>query len=102
MFGSQVQAPCWRSCVNLLADRCLIEPVQKDYDGKVIIFRVHDVLHDLARQIAEKEEKCFFQARRGVSEFPAGHCSGHIRISLMDNSLSRVPKAFRAPYIRSL
>ncbi|GLJ27014.1 hypothetical protein SUGI_0529430 [Cryptomeria japonica] len=89
--------------LNLLADRCLIEPLQKDYDGKVIFFRVHDVLHDLAHQIAEKEEKCFFQAGRGLPGFPVlDQCSGHVRISLMDNSLTSIPKAFTAPYIRSL
>ncbi|XP_059077136.1 disease resistance RPP13-like protein 4 [Cryptomeria japonica] len=78
--------------VILLPDRCLIEPIQKDYDGKVICFRVHDVLHDLAQQIAEKEEKCFFQASKGLQEFPMVDCAGHIRISLEDNSLTRVPK----------
>ena len=61
--------------VNMLADRCLIEPVWKYYDGKVIIFRVHAVLHDLAHQIAKKEEKCFFQAGRGLEEFPSANCS---------------------------
>ncbi|XP_057832592.2 probable disease resistance protein At1g61300 [Cryptomeria japonica] len=87
----------------LLADRCLIEPIHKDHDGKVINFRVHDVLHHfLAHQIAEKEEKCFFQAHRDLGEFPADDLKGHIRISLMDNCLSKVPKAFGAPYIRSL
>ncbi|GLJ28848.1 hypothetical protein SUGI_0568480 [Cryptomeria japonica] len=89
--------------VNLLADRCLIEPIQKDHDGKVINFRLHDALHHfLAHQIAEKEEKCFFQARKGLGEFPADDCWGNIRISLRDNSLTKVPKAFGAPYIRSL
>ncbi|GLJ28849.1 hypothetical protein SUGI_0568490 [Cryptomeria japonica] len=87
----------------LLADRCLIEPIHKDHDGKVINFRVHDVFHHfLAHQIAEKEEKCFFQARRDLGEFPVDECEGHIRISLMDNCLTKVPKAFGFPYIRSL
>ncbi|GLJ28460.1 hypothetical protein SUGI_0559880 [Cryptomeria japonica] len=62
--------------VNLLADRCLIEPFQKNHNGKVIYFRMHDLLHDLAHQIAEKEEKCFFRARRGLGEFPADDCGG--------------------------
>ncbi|GLJ28801.1 hypothetical protein SUGI_0567790 [Cryptomeria japonica] len=89
--------------VNLLAERCLIEPIQKRHDGKVNNFRVHDVLrHFLAHQIAEKEENCFFKARKGLKEFPADDCRGHIRISLRDNSLTKVPKAFGAPYIRSL
>ncbi|GLJ28835.1 hypothetical protein SUGI_0568270 [Cryptomeria japonica] len=88
--------------VNLLADRCLIEPVRKDNDGRVIVFTVHDVLYDLAHQIAEKEEKCFFQSGRGFSEILENDFSEHVRISLMDNSLTRIPKGFRAPYIRSL
>ncbi|XP_057832574.2 probable disease resistance protein At1g61300 [Cryptomeria japonica] len=89
--------------IRLLADRCLIEPIHKDQDRKVINFRVHDVLHHfLAHQIAKKEEKCFFQAHKGLGEFPADDCGGHIRISLRDNNLTKVPKAFGAPYIRSL
>ncbi|GLJ28841.1 hypothetical protein SUGI_0568330 [Cryptomeria japonica] len=89
--------------VNLLADRCLIETIMKDYDRKVLNFRVHDVLHHfLAHQIAEKGEKCFFQAYRGLGEFPADVCGGHIRISLRDNGLTKVPKAFTAPHIRYL
>ncbi|GLJ28459.1 hypothetical protein SUGI_0559870 [Cryptomeria japonica] len=88
--------------VNLLADRCLIEPLQKDHSGNVLYFRVHDLLHDLAHQIAEKEEKCFFRAHRGLGEFPADDCGGHVRISLEGNCFTRVPKAFGAPHIRSL
>ncbi|GLJ28839.1 hypothetical protein SUGI_0568310 [Cryptomeria japonica] len=88
--------------VNLLADRCLIEPVRKDNNGRVIVFTVHDVLYDLAHQIADKEEKCFYQSGKGFFEILADDCSEHVRISLMDNSLTRIPKAFRAPYIRSL
>ncbi|GLJ26643.1 hypothetical protein SUGI_0518020 [Cryptomeria japonica] len=102
LVAGQDPAKIGRMYVNLLADRCLIEPVEKDCDGNVIYFRVHDVLHDLAQQIVEKEEKFFFQSGRGLSEFPADQCSGHVRISLMDNNLTSIPKAFRAPYIRSL
>jgi len=46
-----------RIYANLLADRCLIEPVLKDADGRVVRFKVHDVLRDFAIHIAEKEEK---------------------------------------------
>ncbi|GLJ28844.1 hypothetical protein SUGI_0568410 [Cryptomeria japonica] len=89
--------------VNLLADRCLIEPILKDQDRKVINFRVHDVVHHfLAHQIAKKEENCFFQAHKGLAEFPTDDCRGHIRISLRDNNLTKVPKQFGAPYICSL
>ncbi|XP_059077119.1 probable disease resistance protein At4g27220 [Cryptomeria japonica] len=62
---------------------------------------VHNVLRDLAHQIAANEEKCFFQAGRGLRQFPADVSSGYVRISLIDNSLSSVPKKFRASYIRS-
>ncbi|GLJ28834.1 hypothetical protein SUGI_0568260 [Cryptomeria japonica] len=88
--------------INLLADRCLIEPVKKNYEGRVLCFRVHDVLHDLAQQFAVKEEKCFFQAGRGLRQFPVDVSSGYIRISLIDNSLTSVPRTFRASHIRSL
>ncbi|GLJ28800.1 hypothetical protein SUGI_0567780 [Cryptomeria japonica] len=62
---------------------------------------VHNVLRDLAHQIAANEEKCFFQAGRGLRQFPADVSSGYVRISLIDNSLISVPKKFRASYIRS-
>ncbi|GLJ28793.1 hypothetical protein SUGI_0567670 [Cryptomeria japonica] len=38
---------------------------------------------------------------RGLRQFPADVSSGYVRISLIDNSLSSVPKKFRASYIRS-
>ncbi|GLJ28798.1 hypothetical protein SUGI_0567740 [Cryptomeria japonica] len=88
--------------INLLADRCLIEPVKKNYEGRVLCFRVHDVLRDLAQQFAAKEEKCFFQAGRGLRQFPVDVSSGYIRISLIDNSLTSVPRTFRPSHIRSL
>ncbi|GLJ28451.1 hypothetical protein SUGI_0559780 [Cryptomeria japonica] len=88
--------------VNLLANRCLIEPLQKDHNEKLTNFRVQDLFHDLAHQIAEKEEKCFFQAHKSLGKFPADNYGGNVKISLMDNGLTRVPRAFKAPYIHTL
>ncbi|GLJ28870.1 hypothetical protein SUGI_0569040 [Cryptomeria japonica] len=88
--------------VDLLANRCLIEPIQRDVNGQVLSFRVHDVLYTLARQIAQMEENCFFHSGRGLEEFPANECSDCVRISLTDNKLRCVPNTFRGPHIRSL
>jgi len=48
-----------KSYLNLLADRCLIEPIMRGVDGQVEYFRVHDVLRDLGIRIAEMEEKFY-------------------------------------------
>ncbi|KAH9292896.1 hypothetical protein KI387_041918 [Taxus chinensis] len=87
--------------VNMLAERCLIEPLLKELDGSVSCFRVHDALLDLAQQIAEKEEKCFFRAGRNLQEFPVNDCLAHFRISLVANSLAHVPNTFGSSHIRS-
>ncbi|GLJ28818.1 hypothetical protein SUGI_0568070 [Cryptomeria japonica] len=89
--------------INFLVGQCLIEPIMKDYDGNMLNFRVHDVLHHfLAHQIAEKEEKRFFQTCKGLGEFPTNVCGGEIKIFVRNNSLTKVPKAFTTPHIRYL
>jgi hypothetical protein len=57
-----------RIYINILADRCLIEPILRDVDGSVVYFRVHDILHDLATQIVEREENFNFLADRCLIE----------------------------------
>ncbi|KAH9317288.1 hypothetical protein KI387_019057, partial [Taxus chinensis] len=84
--------------VKLLVDRCLLEQLLKDYDRKVVFFRVHDMLHNLVQQIAEKDEKCFFRAGTNLQEFPADDCSAHFRISLMGNNLTNVPNTFESSH----
>ncbi|XP_057859040.1 disease resistance protein RPS5-like [Cryptomeria japonica] len=88
--------------LNFLADRCLIEPLSKDNDGDVRLFRMHDVVRDLAHQIAEEEEKCFFRTGRDLREFPDVDWSEYTRISFRNNRLTRVPRTFGAPHISSL
>lgn len=91
-----------RSYLHSLADRCLIEPIARDLEGCVLWFRMHDVLYDLALQIAETEENCYFRPGRGFPELRENECSGFTRISLNYNTLSSLPKSFRAPEICSL
>ncbi|KAH9326675.1 hypothetical protein KI387_006853, partial [Taxus chinensis] len=62
---------------------------------------VHDMLHDLAQQIYEKEEKCFFRVGRNLQEFPDDDCSTHFRISLMGNNLPNVPNTFESSHNHS-
>jgi dephospho-CoA kinase len=91
-----------RIYVNILADRCLIEPTMRDADGRVVCFRMHDVVRDLAIQIAEVEENCYFRAGRGLTTLMENELSGRTRISLTDNKLRSLPRSLRVQEIRSL
>lgn len=91
-----------RSYLDSLADRCLIEPIARDLEGRVLWFRIHDVLYDLAIQIADRQENCYFRPGRGLTELRENECSAFTRISLNYNKLSSLPKSFRAPEICSL
>lgn len=64
-----------RFYVNLLADRCLIEPTMRDFDGQVVCFRVHDVLRDLAIRIAEEEENFYCRVAKGLTALNENECS---------------------------
>lgn len=91
-----------RIYINFLADRCLIEPTLRDVDGSVVIFRVHDVLRDLAIQIAEREENFYCRVGKGLAALPENECSGRTRFLLGSNDLSSLPESFRPPEISSL
>ena len=91
-----------RIYVNILADRCLIEPTLRDVDGRVVRFRVHDVLRDLAIQISEREENFYCRLGRRLTALNENECSGCTRILLKDNQLSSLPESWRAPEICSL
>lgn len=91
-----------RIYINFLADRCLIEPTLRDVDGSVVYFRVHDVLRDLAIQIAEREENFYCRVGKGLAALPENECSGRTRFLLDSNDLSSFPESFRPPEISSL
>jgi disease resistance protein RPS2 len=88
--------------VNLLADRCLIEPINRGVDGTVVTFRMHDVMRDLAIQIAEREEKFYCGAGRGLTTLRENECSGCTRILLNHNNLTSLPESLSYPEICSL
>jgi Leucine-rich repeat (LRR) protein len=93
-----------RIYVDFLADRCLIEPTLTDVDGRVVTFRMHDILRAMAIQIAEKEENFYCGAAMGlktlkVNEFNFSPCT---RIVLNDNNLNAFPESWRAQEISSL
>jgi hypothetical protein len=73
----------------------LIEASIKDDDRQVVIFSVDDVLHDLALQIAEKEENLCFKACKGLVEFPLKHCTGKGMISLRANKFNSILDGYR-------
>jgi disease resistance protein RPS2 len=87
---------------NLLADRCLIEPLFKEVDGRVVSCRMHDMLRGLAIQIAEQEENFYCCAGIDLSALVENEYSGCTRLFLNFNQLSSLPKSLRAPKIRSL
>jgi disease resistance protein RPS2 len=91
-----------RIYVKVLADRCLIEPILTDIDGRVLRFRVHDVMRGLAIQIAEVEENFYCRAGKGLKVFTQNEGSGCTRILLRGNELSSLPESWRAPKICAL
>jgi hypothetical protein len=63
---------------------------------------MHDVLHDLALQIAEKEENCCFRAGKALEVFPLKDCIGKGRISLMENKFKSIPDEFKGQDVRAM
>nr|ABR18473.1 unknown [Picea sitchensis] len=87
--------------VQLLVERCLF---QKVYDENGVEYlRVHDVVHDLAMYIGEKEEQCLFRTRQNLQKFPAekeiGNCK---RIAIGYNNISVLPTEFICPNLLTL
>jgi len=91
-----------RIYINFLADRCLIEPTLRDVDGSVVYFRVHDILRDLAIQIAEREENFCCRAGKGLTALTKNECPGATRFLLNSNKFRSIPESLRAPEICSL
>lgn len=78
-----------RIYANILADRCLIEPLLIDVDVLVVRCRMHDILHGLAIQIGEQEEKLYCRASNGLTDqLVENEYSECTRIFLNDNKLS--------------
>jgi disease resistance protein RPS2 len=88
--------------VNILDDRCLIEPIARDVYGRVLYFKMHDVLRDLGIQIAEQEENFYCGVGKGFTALIENQFSGCTRILLNHNKLSSFPEALRASEISSL
>ena len=82
--------------VELLADRGLIEPTMRDFDGSVICFRIHDVLRNLGIQIAEREESFYCRVGRGLTVLNESDCLRRTRILLSDNDLRSLPASLRS------
>jgi hypothetical protein len=91
-----------RMYVHVLADRCLIEPTMKDVDGRILSFRMHDVLRGLAIQIAEEEENFYCRPGKGLTAVNENQFSPCTRIMLNDNELTSLLESLRAPEISSL
>jgi disease resistance protein RPS2 len=90
-----------RFYVNLLADRCLIEPILRNLND-IVFFKIHDVLRDLGIRIAEAEKTFYCGVGRGLRTLDANECSRRTRILLSNNKLSSLPNSMRAPELCSL
>lgn len=85
-----------------LADGCLIEPIIRDVHGGVVLFRIHDVIRDMAIRIAEQEETFCCRVGMGLTMLTESDIAGSKRIMLNYNKLSFFPKGTTYPAIRSL
>lgn len=85
-----------------LADRCLIEPIIRDVHGDVVLFRIHDVIRQMAILIAEQEESFCCRVGMRLTMLTESDIAGRKRIMLNDNKLSFFPKGTTHPAIRSL
>lgn len=88
--------------LNLLADRCLIEPIVRSVNGSIVFFKMHDVLRDLGIRIAEAENAFHCRDGQGLRTLRENECSGRTRILLSRNELSSLPESLRAPELCSL
>lgn len=85
-----------------LADRCLIEPIIRDVHGDVVLFRIHDVIRQMAILIAEQEESFCCRVGMRLTMLTERDIAGRKRIMLNHNKLSFFPKGTTHPAIRSL
>jgi hypothetical protein len=74
--------------VNVLADRCLIEPIMRDIEGHAVLFRIHDLLHDLAVRVAEEEESFYCGMGKDLTALNENELSKYTQIFLSLNKLS--------------
>lgn len=88
--------------LHLLADRCLIEPTLRSMNGRVVFFKMHDVLRDLGIRIAEAEGTFYCRVGQGLRTLNENECSGHSRILFSRNELRSLPGSLRAPELCSL
>lgn len=89
--------------VNILADRCLIEPIMRNFEGQVVIFRIHDVLLDLATRVAEEEENFYCRVGRDLTALNEHEISERTwTVFMSGNKLTSLSESFRAPQVRSL
>jgi DNA replication protein DnaC len=88
--------------LSVLADRCLIEPMMRDHYGRVVCFRIHGELRDLAIQIAKEEENFYCPVGGESLVLNGNESSGCTRIFLRNKELSSLEQSPRAPEFCSL
>lgn len=83
--------------INHLADRCLIEPMIRDVDGRVEYLRMHGGLRDFGIRIAEQEENFYCRVDGGLTQLKKDEGSDCTRILLSSNRLKDFPTRNRDP-----
>eukprot|EP01018_Ginkgo_biloba_P020162 Gb_22529 [translate_table: standard] len=91
-----------RHYLNILIENCLLDVCKKDWEGRVICCKMHDVLRDMAIHIAEEEERCLFRAGRNSNTLPVQLFQRRRRISLIRNNISFLPERFNYPKLGTL
>jgi hypothetical protein len=65
----------------------------RDIEGHVLLFRIHDALHDLAVRVAEEEESFYCRAHKHLTALNENEFSECTQIFLNMNKLSSLPNS---------
>lgn len=95
-----------RQCIDELVRRCLVERVEyivdEDYHS-VEYLKIHEIFHDMAIDIGQKEENCLFAAGQQLQNFPTEKVSRNCRrISVGYNAIHDLPNDLRCSELGSL
>ncbi|GLJ10744.1 hypothetical protein SUGI_0134170 [Cryptomeria japonica] len=91
------------SFLKILADRCLVEIEVKEENGLDIWkVKIHDVLRDMAVQIAEVDRNILFRAGQSLTGIPDSARATSVRISLMHNHIRYLPQNFQCTELVTL
>eukprot|EP01018_Ginkgo_biloba_P008723 Gb_40379 [translate_table: standard] len=86
--------------INEIIDRCLIQLVDKS--GILSWCKMHDLLRELCLSISREENKCVFEAGKGLEQFPPTLEKSLRRISLIRNDIRAILESKEFSGLRTL